>query len=659
MKDETIDILVVDDEEDIRKIFEKVLKLKGYKAEGAETGSEAISCAKSKFFNIVFIDIKLPDMSGLEVLKAIKEINEDTVAIMITAYASIDSSVEAMRRGAYFYIIKPVNMDQVLAVMREAIDKQQLSIENKRLNADLVKEITTRKKTEAEREKFLEVSGERVRELDCLYKLSKLAEKPNFSLEQIFQEAINLLPPAWQYPEVTCGRIMFGGKEFKTDNFKTTSWKLSADLEAYKKKVGVIEIYYVQKKPGSYEGPFLQEERNLIDTVAEQLSGVIERKKAEEGLKRANEELKKFDKLKSDFVSTVSHELRTPLSITKEGVSLVLDGIPGKINEKQEKVLTVARDNIDRLTRIINSLLDISRIEAGAVEIEGALINIGGLVKQVVSSFALKAKGRGLELRTKLPPKRVDVYIDVDKITQVFINLIDNAIKFTEKGHIEVSVNEKKDRVECAVADTGAGIPKEDLPKVFGRFQQIGRVEGAGERGTGLGLSIAKEMIDMHNGKFWVDSELGKGAKFTFTVPKYAADVLFKMYVNNGIRDALKKGTEMSLIIVSIAEFEKLKRKMPGGKIQPALKDMENVLKSGLRRAGDAAFEAGGEIVVVLADCSRESALRVKGRLEQDLDDYLARQNLAGKIKLRFGCAVYPDDAGSGEELITKAKATK
>ncbi len=140
MKDKTSDILVVDDDANIRKTFGKILKLKGYNIESAETGSEAISYAKSKFFNIVFIDVRLPDASGLEVLKAIQEINEDTAAIMITAYASIDSSIEAMNQGAYSYITKPVNMDQVLVVMDRALDKQQLSMENKRLLKELMRD---------------------------------------------------------------------------------------------------------------------------------------------------------------------------------------------------------------------------------------------------------------------------------------------------------------------------------------------------------------------------------------------------------------------------------------------------------------------------------------------------------------------------------------
>ena len=132
-----VNILIVDDESGARKTFGNILKAKGYDVDSAGTGQEAISKIREKFFNIVFLDIRLPDISGLEVLKSISEINEDTVAIMVTAYASIDSSIEAMNEAAYSYITKPVNMDQVMQVIHGALEKQRLSMDNKRLIKEL------------------------------------------------------------------------------------------------------------------------------------------------------------------------------------------------------------------------------------------------------------------------------------------------------------------------------------------------------------------------------------------------------------------------------------------------------------------------------------------------------------------------------------------
>ncbi len=237
-------------------------------------------------------------------------------------------------------------------------------------------------------------------------------------------------------------------------------------------------------------------------------------------LEKKNKELQKLDKLKSDFISTVSHELRTPLSITKEGISLVLDEIPGKINDKQREVLFTSRNHIDRLARIIGNLLDISKIEAGQVGIKKEPIDMALLIKQVATFFKIKVQEKGLELKTLVPKEGVPTNADADKVTQVLTNLVSNAIKFTEKGSITIEAEESEYEVKCSVIDTGIGISKENMPKVFYKFQQFSRVPGAGEKGTGLGLSIAKGIIDAHNGKIWVESVPGKGSRFTFTLPK-------------------------------------------------------------------------------------------------------------------------------------------
>ena len=237
--------------------------------------------------------------------------------------------------------------------------------------------------------------------------------------------------------------------------------------------------------------------------------------------KKVEEELKRIDQMKTNFISTLSHELRTPLAITKEGLSLVLDRIPGQINEKQEGILAAAKHNIDRLARIINAVLDISKIEAGNVELKMELVNIVDKANEVVASFAPQAKNKGLELKTSFSSPAINIYLDSDKIIQIFSNLISNALMFTKEGHINIRIEEMEHEVECHVADTGIGIPENDLPMVFSKFQQFDRVAGAGEKGTGLGLSIVKNLVEMQRGKIRVESKRGSGTKFAFTFPKH------------------------------------------------------------------------------------------------------------------------------------------
>jgi len=229
---------------------------------------------------------------------------------------------------------------------------------------------------------------------------------------------------------------------------------------------------------------------------------------------------KEIENLKDEFVSTISHELRTPLSIIKEGISLILDKIPGDINKEQTDILMTAKDNINRLAKIINDLLDISKIEARRVKLEKENIEISSLVQKVAAIFERSVKDKGLILKTRYPQSPMEAFVAADKIMQVFTNLVDNALKFTEEGYIEISVDDKETEIECAVSDTGFGISKDNLGRIFDKFQQIGRTPGPGIKGTGLGLSIAKGIVEMHGGRIWVESELGKGTKFIFTIPK-------------------------------------------------------------------------------------------------------------------------------------------
>jgi len=193
-----------------------------------------------------------------------------------------------------------------------------------------------------------------------------------------------------------------------------------------------------------------------------------------------------------------------------------------------------------------------------------------------------------------------------------------------------------------------------DIPKMFIKFQQINREHGDGERGMGLGLSIAKDTIDRHDGTIFVDSVVGRGTKVTFTLPKYADEVLFREYVNKGLEDAKNNNTKMSLMVVKISNFKKAKESMPVEKLDLVLKGVESVLKECLDHSVSAALKDSHECIIILPNNNKQSALSAEGRLKQAVDDYLVREKIADKIELKFGSATYPDDAQTGEGLIKK-----
>jgi len=365
---------------------------------------------------------------------------------------------------------------------------------------------------------------------------------------------------------------------------------------------------------------------------------------------------KEVDKMKSEFISTVSHELRTPLTTMREFISIIADEIPGKLSKEQRDYIEIIRGNIDRLSRLINDLLDISKIEAGKIELKRSFITLSNLIKDVVATLKPKADAKHIELKTSFQAFLPRVYIDADRIVQVFTNLIENAIKFTpQNGKITVKMINKENVIECSVSDTGAGIAPENLGKVFSRFQQFGRVAGGGAKGTGLGLAITRELVHMHQGKIRVESEPGKGAAFIFTLPKDTIESLVKKIIHDRMEEAKKLHAKLSILTLSIIDFNNVKNQIEGQKLKFILLDIERVIRYALRKPTDTVLRDEGEIFVILEECNKDGVLIVKKKLEQSITDYLKREDLAEIIKLQAGALTYPDEAQSEEELFAKA----
>lgn len=246
---------------------------------------------------------------------------------------------------------------------------------------------------------------------------------------------------------------------------------------------------------------------------------------------------KEVDRMKSEFISTTSHELRTPLAAIKESVMLIVDETAGKVNPQQGRFLDIARRNIDRLANLINDLLDISKIESGKLKLNKTKVDIKSLILKTTDALDLIARQNKISIVQEIEKDLPAVECDADRIAQVLINLIGNSLKFTPAdGKIIVSaqctvhsVQEKTlsaehcplntDYVEISVKDTGVGIEENDIRRLFTKFGQLDGSLTRRAGGTGLGLAISKDLVEMHGGQIWAESELGKGSKFTFTLP--------------------------------------------------------------------------------------------------------------------------------------------
>jgi signal transduction histidine kinase len=243
-----------------------------------------------------------------------------------------------------------------------------------------------------------------------------------------------------------------------------------------------------------------------------------------------------YDRLKDEFVSNVSHELRTPLTSMRESVAQVYDGILGQINETQQKYLSVCIRNIDRLRKIVNELLDISKIEAGKIQLQKDKNDLVEIIRTSSEVFVPVMKKRGLDFEMILPDEFLPVYADKDRIIQVMNNLLGNATKFTSEGKITVQVNKNQEYYHCSVTDTGEGIPDDELPLIFDKFKEFQKSTRPGEAGSGLGLAIAKKIIELHRGTIGATSKPGNGSTFTFQIPPYQSDLVFQDFVDERLK---------------------------------------------------------------------------------------------------------------------------
>ena len=265
---------------------------------------------------------------------------------------------------------------------------------------------------------------------------------------------------------------------------------------------------------------------------------ITEQKRAEEALRDSEEKhrlvvdntsevitvvqdgmLRELYAIKSDFTSMVSHELRTPLTAIAEGINIVLDGTAGPIGAEQREFLDLAKKNVRRLTRLINDVLDFSKLEAGRLAYVMEEHDLREVVREVVDAQRPLAREKGLTLETSFPAAPATAVCDRDRIIQVLTNLVGNALKFTHHGGVVAGVEDAGGFITTRVADTGEGIRPEDMGRLFRKFEQIPRDGKRAPGGTGLGLAISKQIVEQHGGTMRAESEPGKGSTFSFTLP--------------------------------------------------------------------------------------------------------------------------------------------
>lgn len=376
-----------------------------------------------------------------------------------------------------------------------------------------------------------------------------------------------------------------------------------------------------------------------------------------EKLNHQNEELKKLNQIKINFLSLVSHELRTPLLIIKESIAQVLEGLKGELNPEQKQFLSIGKRSVNRLNGLIENLLDISKIESGHIRIKRQMTDIRPIVKSVKRMEDDSATAKSIELSLEIGDDIKDVFIDTHKIKEVLSRLIDNAIKFTKAGgKIIIKAEDIDDVLHLSVIDNGVGIPPENVGKIFEKFEKLNLVPVSGVASIGIGLAIVKEYVELHGGKVTVESEVDKGSTFTVMLPRFYEDKYLSEYLKDQLKILESRKESMAVFGFLINDYKKLVRV----KGRQFIDDLLDKLKHDIKLCVEkpilemiSVFRKGELLVFIVCD-DKESKhnLELFRNLAIDTENSFAENK--EKVKLSVSVVNFPKEGKSEAVLLKK-----
>lgn len=488
MKIEQANILVVDDELGMREGIRRLFTSQGHLVDTAETGISGIEKGTAKEYDIYFLDLKIGDLDGVEVLGEIKKVYPESICVICTAYASIDTAVETTRLGAYHYIAKPFSPEEIQLVFERALERRWYILEARRLRAE-------------QERRLLEVAQEksRMRTIinaidDGIVVLNQDAEVVLFNPQ--FLKLLHL------NRELTIGQSIF---EVLPEQYKS----VISDIFNQKDALKAIKQEIVIQPPAKLvvmanSTPIFDENDRLLGFVS---------------VLRDISELKQLELLKSQFVNMAAHELKSPLTAIQGYLEMVVDKSLGDEPDIYDGYLRRSLERSKTLITLINDLLNISRIQAGKVRREIERLKPGQLAETTLEFYRHEIDKRGLMAELDLDNDAV-VDADREELQRVFTNLISNAIKYNrEQGKILVSVKSEGRYVKIQIKDTGIGMIPEEKERLFEEFFRAKNHHTRNITGTGLGLTLVKKIVDGYAGRVEVESEYEKGTTFTVYLP--------------------------------------------------------------------------------------------------------------------------------------------
>ena len=484
-------VLVVDDELDIRDACERILTRIGFQVLKASRGEEGLALLTKEKVDIVLLDLKMPGIDGMEVLEHIRKMDKVILVIVITGYATVETATEAMKLGAYDFISKPFEPDQLRIVVNRAWEKIRFIHEAERLEKE-------RNRTLAD----LDTEKSRIRTIIESFPSGVVVTDPRghvVLMNPSFRQLLGLDPD------------MKAGNRIENYIFDKNLCRLVTEVSQGKHvdydDIPDYEFSLSDEKHLMARGqPVLGERKECLGAVLNIVDIT---------------DMKLLDQLKSEFVAKVSHELRSPLSTIHEQLALVIKDMVGEDIAQDQHILSRAREKTKGLISLIGDLLDLSRIEEGIICHEPEPVRLEEILENIIEFLRTSAQKMNQSLTLVLPQDELpELTADPIALESIFGNLITNAINYTQEGGaIIVTVDMAGINVRVRVKDNGFGIADKYLDKIFDRFYRVKDDKTRYITGTGLGLPIVKGLLDPMGGLIDVESEPGKGSVFTVLLP--------------------------------------------------------------------------------------------------------------------------------------------
>ncbi len=542
-------VLVVEDDETVADVLREALADPRFELVFATDAESAMQRIDAQLPDLVLTDISLPGRSGLDVMRHARLRDPEAAVILMTGYATTQNAIDALREGACEFITKPFDdIAKLPELVSQHLGNRRLRLQNHALMQELRETNAVLERHEHELREKVQLA---TRQMDTLYRVAMeigtdLGLAPR--LERINRVAIEQSGAAGS--AVWLQREDVGKYELAAHLGAEREESADDDLPRFAAGEGVLGQVVRSRQParGRTEGalpglltppgtpllavPFVQgddcfgvlavwgnpsgftsDDQEFLGLFASQAAVQIRNS-------QLFEHTKSLDRLKSDFVAVVSHEIRTPLTSVKGAVELLADERYFQNNDQQGKLLTIAHANAERLLLLINDILDFSKLESASLFMTIERQRLEPVVQQASQNLRTLIEERRIRLSLEWSDDLPDVLLDAHRITQVVTNLLSNAIKFSPiEGAIDIRAREHQGMVRVEIRDHGEGIAARDLPKLFRKFQQVDSSSTRKVGGTGLGLVISKGIVEQHGGTIGVESELGQGSTFWFTLP--------------------------------------------------------------------------------------------------------------------------------------------